>query len=126
MPWNPRRAFFYWPSILILPLLSSPLSGPQQEFSTNSKTDKFSQIHEQIDATVDVMVQNLERVLQRGEKIELLVQKTEELQANSLEFRKVSTDLKNHYWWRNVKLWIIAGVCVIVRWTLSIISHLRS
>jgi vesicle-associated membrane protein 7 len=90
------------------------------EFSTNSKTDKFSQIHEQIDATVDVMVQNLERVLQRGEKIELLVQKTEELQANSLEFRKVSTDLKNHYWWRNVKLWIIAGVCVIILiWLIS-------
>jgi vesicle-associated membrane protein 7 len=60
------------------------------------------------------MVQNLERVLQRGERIELLVQKTEELQANSQEFRKVSTDLKNHFWWRNVKLWIIAGVCVLV------------
>ena len=60
-------------------------------------------------------MQNLERVLQRGEKIELLVQKTEELQANSQEFRKVSTDLKKHFWWRNVKLWIIAIVCLLVR-----------
>lgn len=61
------------------------------------------------------MVQNLERVLQRGEKIELLVQRTEELQTNAKDFRKVSTDLKNHYWWRNMKLWIIVGVCVLVR-----------
>lgn len=90
------------------------------EFSTNSKTDKFSQIHEQIDATVDVMVQNLERVLQRGEKIELLVQRTEELQTNAKDFRKVSTDLKNHYWWRNMKLWIIVGVCVLILiWLIS-------
>lgn len=61
------------------------------------------------------MVQNLEKVLQRGEQIELLVEKTEQLQTNAAEFKKVSTDLKRHYWWRNVKIWIIAGVCVVVR-----------
>jgi vesicle-associated membrane protein 7 len=61
------------------------------------------------------MVQNLERVLQRGEKIELLVQKTEELQSNAMDFRKVAVVLKRHFWWQNFKLWLIAGVCAIVR-----------
>lgn len=61
------------------------------------------------------MVQNLERVLQRGERIELLVQKTEELQTNAATFRKTSTDLKRHFWWRNVKIWIAVGVGILVR-----------
>lgn len=61
------------------------------------------------------MVQNLERVLQRGERIELLVQKTEELQTNAQDFRKTSTALKRHFWWRNMKLWIIAIICCLVR-----------
>lgn len=61
------------------------------------------------------MVQNLERVLQRGERIELLVQKTEELQTNASTFRKTSTDLKRHFWWRNVKIWIACGVGLLVR-----------
>lgn len=61
------------------------------------------------------MVQNLERVLQRGERIELLVEKTEELQTNAATFRKTSTALKRHFWWRNMKLWIAAGVLLIVR-----------
>lgn len=86
--------------------------------------DKFAQIHDQIDATVEVMVQNLERVLQRGERIELLVQKTEELQTNASTFRKTSTDLKRHFWWRNMKIWIACGVALLVRSKLGGIRSL--
>ncbi len=86
-----------------------------QDAFSSTKNDKIGQINEQIDATIDTMVQNLDRILQRGERIDLLVTKTEELQSNAIEFRKTSTTLKRHFWWQNVKMWIIVGICVVVR-----------
>lgn len=50
------------------------------------------------------MVQNIERVLERGEKIELLVDKTENLNAQAFRFKKQSTHLRRSMWWKNAKL----------------------
>lgn len=51
----------------------------------------------------------------RGEQIELLVEKTAELEVQAVDFKKVSGDLKKHMWWKNVKLWIIIICVVLVR-----------
>lgn len=50
------------------------------------------------------MVQNIERVLERGEKIELLVDKTENLNAQAFRFKKQSTNLRRAMWWKNFKV----------------------
>lgn len=41
-----------------------------------------------VDSVKDVMVENIERVLERGEKIELLVDKTERLNQQAFKFEK--------------------------------------
>jgi vesicle-associated membrane protein 7 len=51
----------------------------------------------------------------RGEQIELLVEKTSRLEEQAIDFKHVSGDLKKHMWWKNVKLWIILGVVLVVR-----------
>lgn len=45
-----------------------------------------------------------EKVLQRGEKIELLVDKTEALSTSARRFQHQSKSLKNVMWWKNVKM----------------------
>ncbi len=45
----------------------------QDYFSNNANADKISKVKEQVDEVQQIMVQNIERVLERGERLELLV-----------------------------------------------------
>lgn len=58
----------------------------------------------EIDEVKEVMVANIERVLERGEKIELLVDKTDNLNQQAFRFKKQSTYLRRALWWKNCKL----------------------
>jgi len=83
-------------------------------YSNNANADKIRKVHQKIDEVKDIMVTNIERVLERGERIELLVDKTEELNKESLNFKKKSTQLKRAMWWKNVKLMVILGIIILV------------
>lgn len=49
-------------------------------------------------------MQNIEKVLDRGEKLELLVDKTENLRYQADQFQKGGKALRNKMWWQNVKV----------------------
>jgi hypothetical protein len=57
-----------------------------------SKSDNVSKLRSQVDEVKDVMTQNIERVLERGEKLDDLVDKTEDLEA-SVGLRSVAQSL---------------------------------
>ena len=44
------------------------------------------------------------QVLDSGERLELLVDKTDHLQNEAFVFKRQSRQLKNKLWWRNVRL----------------------
>lgn len=52
----------------------------------------------------DVMIENIDKVLDRGERLELLVDKTANMQGNTFRFRKQTRRFRNTVWWRNCKL----------------------
>jgi len=52
-------------------------------------------------------------VLERGERIELLVDKTENLNQSAFKFKKSSTQLKRAMWWKNIKIMIIIGIVLL-------------
>ena len=56
----------------------------------------------------------LDKILERQEKIELMVDNSETLANSATQFRKRSTDLKRTMWWKNCKLWIVVGVAIAV------------
>jgi vesicle-associated membrane protein 7 len=56
--------------------------------------DKAKEVREEMDAVKDVMVQNIERVLERGERIDLLVNKTDHMNQTAFAFRQRSTTLR--------------------------------
>ena len=66
----------------------------------------------QIEDVKGVMVENIEKVLARGEKIELLVDKSEALSASANKFKKASKSLKDAMWWKNVKMWLMIAALV--------------
>jgi vesicle-associated membrane protein 7 len=93
----------------------SKVIGKQMKyFSNNPNVDKIKQVHGEIEQVKDVMVHNIERVLERGERIELLVDKTDNLNQQAFAFRKRSTALRRSMWWKNTKLMILLGFVIIL------------
>eukprot|EP00586_Coscinodiscus_wailesii_P021982 CAMPEP_0172496982 /NCGR_PEP_ID=MMETSP1066-20121228/94726_1 /TAXON_ID=671091 /ORGANISM="Coscinodiscus wailesii, Strain CCMP2513" /LENGTH=222 /DNA_ID=CAMNT_0013269549 /DNA_START=198 /DNA_END=866 /DNA_ORIENTATION=+ len=71
--------------------------------SDNPNVDNISTVKGQIEEVKDVMVQNIEKVLERGEKIELLVDKTDRLNQQAFRFEKTSRTLRRTLWWKKVR-----------------------
>ncbi|KAF9314543.1 hypothetical protein BG003_004091 [Podila horticola] len=93
---------------------SKTIAKQMEYFSTNPNADRIKQVQGEIEQVKDVMVHNIERVLERGERIELLVDKTDNLNQQAFAFKKRSTALKRNMWWKNVKLMVLLVVVLIV------------
>jgi len=93
---------------------SRVLQNQMDYYSNNPSADRINRVRGEIDEVKSVMVHNIEKVLERGERIELLVDKTENLNQNAFKFKKASTQLKRSMWWKNVKIMIILIVVILV------------
>eukprot|EP00574_Skeletonema_japonicum_P002744 CAMPEP_0201713130 /NCGR_PEP_ID=MMETSP0593-20130828/43_1 /ASSEMBLY_ACC=CAM_ASM_000672 /TAXON_ID=267983 /ORGANISM="Skeletonema japonicum, Strain CCMP2506" /LENGTH=223 /DNA_ID=CAMNT_0048202211 /DNA_START=63 /DNA_END=734 /DNA_ORIENTATION=- len=84
--------------------------------SAGANVDSLSSVKNQIESVKENMVQNIEQVLERGEKIELLVDKTDRLNQQAFIFERSGRELKRAMWWRNAR-WaaflVVAGGFVI-------------
>ena len=60
----------------------------------NTGTHKRKEVHEEMNAMKDVIVQNIERVLKSRERIDLLVNKTDHMNQTAFAFRQRSTALR--------------------------------
>ncbi|KAL6067337.1 Vesicle-associated membrane protein [Balamuthia mandrillaris] len=99
---------------------SRVLQRQMEYFSYDPSVDKIGMVQAKVDETKKVMVENIERVLDRGEKIELLVSRTEQLQDQSYKFSRESKRLRWAMCYTNVKLWIaIIVVIAILIWLIS-------
>ncbi|XP_031096672.1 putative vesicle-associated membrane protein 726 [Ipomoea triloba] len=82
--------------------------------------DKLAKVKAQVNEVKGVMMENIEKVLDRGEKIELLVDKTDDLRSQAQDFRKQGTKIKKKMWFENMKIKLIVG-CIIAILILVII-----
>ena len=84
--------------------------------------DNIGTVKSQIDEVRDNMVQNIERVLERGEKIELLVDRTNDLNQQAFRFESSSRQLRQHMRWRQMKCRIMMGITFAVTLYFASIS----
>jgi vesicle-associated membrane protein 7 len=83
--------------------------------------DNIGAVKSQIEDVKGVMVQNIEKVLERGEKIELLVDKTDRLNQQAYRFESSSRELRRAMWWRKMRCYAIIGVVgVLVIYAASV------
>jgi vesicle-associated membrane protein 7 len=83
-------------------------------YNANPASDNIGRVQTQLDEVKGVMVENIEKVLERGEKIELMVDKTDKLNQQAFKFEKQSKRLKNAMWWRNLRCKLIAALIVVL------------
>merc|ERR1719197_1239107 len=74
-----------------------PVIQQRMEFYNSDHADRtidnIGAVKAQIDDVKNVMVQNIEKVLERGEKIELLVDKTDRLSQQAFRFQSTGRSL---------------------------------
>jgi len=89
-------------------------------YSYDPSVDKITDVTNKLEETKAIMVENIDRILERGERIELLVERTSELSHSSLKFAQSSTKLKWAMCRNNVYLWIaVFVVLAIAVWLIS-------
>ncbi|OAY28229.1 putative vesicle-associated membrane protein 726 [Manihot esculenta] len=75
--------------------------------------NKLAKVKAQVSEVKGVMMENIEKVLDRGEKIELLVDKTESLRSQAQDFRQQGTKVKRKMWIENMKMKLIVFGIVV-------------
>ncbi|XP_068957187.1 vesicle-associated membrane protein 8 [Petaurus breviceps papuanus] len=83
-----------------------------EETSGGGGGDRVRSLQSEVEGVKNIMTQNVERILARGENLDHLRNKTEDLEATSEHFKTTSQKVARKFWWKNVKMIIL--ICVIV------------
>uniref|UniRef100_A0A3Q3E6A4 Vesicle-associated membrane protein 8 (endobrevin) n=1 Tax=Labrus bergylta TaxID=56723 RepID=A0A3Q3E6A4_9LABR len=76
--------------------------------------DKVQTLKDQVDGVKDIMTQNVDRILARGERLDDLMDKSEDLREGAQHFKQTSQKVARTYWWKNVKLIVLIVVVVLI------------
>ncbi|CAM9318515.1 unnamed protein product [Bubo scandiacus] len=84
--------------------------------ATNVSSNKrMQQTQARVDEVVDIMRMNVDKVLERDQKLSELDNRADALQAGASQFETSAAKLKRKYWWKNCKMMIILGVvCAVI------------
>ena len=83
---------------------------------------RVQHLREDVEEVKGQMVHNIDKVIERGERLDDLNERTEQLNSRAGEFQTVSTRLKRKLWWQNIKLWIILIIIIVVILAVIIIA----
>jgi hypothetical protein len=84
--------------------------------------DKVAQITSQVNDVKGTMMNNIDLILARGEKLESVEQKASELKDQSLTFKQGATNVKRRFWCQNMKLTLVIIFIVLAVLAILIIS----
>lgn len=95
---------------------NSDLRGLMVEYGTtgSGQQDAIGNAKREIDDVRGIMTKNIESLLERGERLDLLVDKTDRLGGSAREFRVRSRGLKRQMWWKNVKLMALLALVTLL------------
>jgi hypothetical protein len=76
--------------------------------------NKVAKVQSQVSEVKSIMMENIEKVLDRGEKLEMLVDKTENLRYQADQFQKSGKALRNKMWWQNIKMKLLVALILAI------------
>ncbi|XP_074890599.1 vesicle-associated membrane protein 1 isoform X3 [Buteo buteo] len=88
----------------------APGGAPPGQATNVSSNRRLQQTQAQVKEVVDIMCVNVDKVLQRDEKLSELDDRADALQAGASQFESSAAKLKRKYWWKNCKMMIMMGV----------------
>jgi len=92
------------------PVVGGPKLNPQQMAAQK----RLQQTQAQVNEVVGIMRVNVEKVLERDQKLSELDDRADALQHGASQFEQQAGKLKRKYWWKNLKMMLIIGVIFLV------------
>uniref|UniRef100_A0A3B5K2C7 Si:ch73-234b20.5 n=1 Tax=Takifugu rubripes TaxID=31033 RepID=A0A3B5K2C7_TAKRU len=78
------------------------------------RSTQVDHVQNQVNEVKVILTDNISKVLQRGERLDDLIGKSDDLQASADSFQRTSTRVARKYWWKNIKMMIIIGIIVLI------------
>ncbi|GAV06534.1 hypothetical protein RvY_16503 [Ramazzottius varieornatus] len=102
-------------------LLGGP-SGSRRSPTTGNRTDdKVSNIQQQVTGVMQVMQDNINRILERGDRLDDLEERSDNLNVNADHFRRGASQVRRRMWWQNCKMKLIIALIFIAIITIIIV-----
>lgn len=98
------------------------VGGPPPNIQQLVASKRLQQAQAQVGEVVDIMRVNVEKVLERDQKITDLDRRADDLQEGASQFQQQAVKLKRKYWWENIKMWLIIGVVLLVIIIIVVVS----
>ncbi|CAF3963677.1 unnamed protein product [Adineta steineri] len=107
--------------------MSTNGGGPPAPGGGGSK--RLAQQQAQVDEVVDIMRQNVDKVLERDKNLSLLDDRADKLQHNAAQFEQHAGKLKRKFWWKNMKIVIYLEyeyICLFIYYLAWIASKVKA
>lgn len=100
---------------MILDSKFKPILKRQIEyFNTNPSCDNITHVRNQLEDVKVVMLNNIDKLFERDDKLYSLLGKTEELNQDTIEFKKGAVQLKHTMMWKRVRCSLFVIVILLV------------
>ncbi|XP_076455070.1 vesicle-associated membrane protein 4-like [Babylonia areolata] len=90
------------------------LRGPKVQTGNLRGDPKLSNLRGQVDEVMGIMKDNVNRVAERGDRLEDLQDKSDSLASNADMFRSRSKSLHHNMWWKNCRMRILITMVILV------------
>jgi len=89
-------------------------SNASQQQTQNTSSKRLQQTQAQVDEVVGTMRTNVEKVLERDNKLSELDDRADALQHGASQFEQQAGKLKRKFWWKNLKMILILVAIAII------------
>lgn len=98
------------------PYLPSSGQGSTPAAGGRSADPRIANIQGQLDNSVNVMNQNIQAMADRGERLDSLQNKTDQLAESSGQFKRSANTVRKRMWWKDTKMRIclVIGVVILI------------
>ncbi|CAH0397457.1 unnamed protein product [Chilo suppressalis] len=87
---------------------------------------RLAQTQAKVDEVVGIMRVNVEKVLERDQKLSELDNRADALQHGAAQFEQQAGKLKRKYWWQNLKMMLIIGAIGVILLIIIIVYAIPS
>jgi len=87
---------------------------------------KTAALQADIDHTVGIMRDNITKVAERGERLDSLQDKTDNLAVSAQGFRRGANRVRKNMWWKDMKMRIVIAIGVAVLLVIIIVPIVKA
>jgi hypothetical protein len=101
---------------------SKPIPPSNPEIQKMVASKRLQQAQAQVGEVIDIMRVNVEKVIERDQKLSELDRRADDLQEGASQFQQQAVKLKRKYWWENLKMWLVLSVVALVVLLIIVVS----